>query len=111
MNPRAEARIMAAGRRSTWLLALITAGAVVLFGGLLVPPTRAADESRMGPVPGVAGDKSRLSAPHGLPVTLPLAFEPNRGQVDRRVRFLVHAGGTTLFLTRTAIVLDLVQHG
>ena len=30
---------------------------------------------------------------------LPLSFEPNQGQTDARVRFLVRASGYTLFVT------------
>ena len=40
---------------------------------------------------------------------LPLQFEPNVGQTDKRVRFLTHAGGGTLFLTGTEAVLTLPQ--
>ena len=38
---------------------------------------------------------------------LPLAFEPNRGQSDRRVRFLAHAGDATLFVTEDEALLSL----
>jgi hypothetical protein len=38
---------------------------------------------------------------------LPLAFEPNQGQTDRRVRFLAHGAGATLFLTGPEAVLSL----
>jgi hypothetical protein len=36
----------------------------------------------------------------------PLSFEPNRGQVDRRVRFLTHGGAATVFLTPAAAVIS-----
>jgi len=36
---------------------------------------------------------------------LPLAFEPNRGQTDARVKFLSHAGHHTLWLTNDEAVL------
>jgi len=36
---------------------------------------------------------------------LPLAFEPNRGQTDSRVKFLSHAGHHTLWLTNDEAVL------
>jgi Beta-propeller repeat len=36
---------------------------------------------------------------------LPLAFEPNRGQTDARVRFLSHSGKRTLWLTNDEAVL------
>src|SRR5579871_172501 len=38
---------------------------------------------------------------------LPLAFEPNLGQTDRRVKFLARTAGGTLFLTNTEAVLSL----
>ena len=38
---------------------------------------------------------------------LPLAFEPNQGQTDSRVKFLAHAGGYGLFLTQNEAVLAL----
>lgn len=41
------------------------------------------------------------------PYTLPLSFEPNRGQVASPVRFLAHAGSATLYLTAGGMVLDL----
>jgi Beta-propeller repeat len=46
--------------------------------------------------------KARLAAAHGK---LPLAFEPNRGQTDARVKFLAR-GDYTLFLTKSSAVLD-----
>jgi hypothetical protein len=36
---------------------------------------------------------------------LPLGFEPNRGQADRRILFLAHAGTSTVLLTADAAVL------
>jgi hypothetical protein len=38
---------------------------------------------------------------------MPLAFQPNRGQTDRRVRFLARTHDSTLFLTRREAVLAL----
>jgi len=38
---------------------------------------------------------------------LPLAFEPNQGQADSRVKFLSRGGGYTVFLTETGAVLTL----
>ena len=38
---------------------------------------------------------------------LPLAFEPNVGQVDERVRFLTRSGGMTTFFTDTETVMVL----
>src|SRR5713101_992762 len=39
--------------------------------------------------------------------SLPLRFEPNRGQADGRVKFLSRYGTHTLFLTSTQAVLAL----
>ncbi|MFL6334290.1 MAG: hypothetical protein ACJ754_13335 [Pyrinomonadaceae bacterium] len=36
---------------------------------------------------------------------LPLSFEPNRGQTDRRVKFLSRSGGYVLFLTADEAVM------
>lgn len=41
---------------------------------------------------------------------LPLNFEVNQGQVDKRVKFLSRGSGYTLFLTRSAAVLTLAAH-
>ncbi len=38
---------------------------------------------------------------------LPLAFVPNAGQLDRRVRYAAQAGGSSFFFTRTEAVLAL----
>ena len=40
---------------------------------------------------------------------LPVAFEPNQGQTDKRVKFLSHGRGYSLFLTSTEAVLTLSQ--
>ena len=40
---------------------------------------------------------------------LPLAFEPNRGQTDPRVKFLSRGKGYTLFLTSTEAVIGFGQ--
>jgi len=40
---------------------------------------------------------------------LPLAFERNDGQTDKRVKFVTHAGGGTLFLTGSEAVLCLTR--
>ena len=43
--------------------------------------------------------------------SLPLAFEPNRGQTDRQVDFLAHGLGYALFLTSREAVLELQPAG
>jgi Beta-propeller repeat len=51
-----------------------------------------------------AANKIRVGEAYGK---LPLSFEPNRGQTDRRVKFLSHGSGYTLFLTTNEAVLSL----
>src|SRR5262245_5511621 len=41
---------------------------------------------------------------------LPLSFEANQGQTDKRVKFLARLGGSTLFLTSTDAVLALSKN-
>jgi hypothetical protein len=59
---------------------------------------------------GIGGVRNRLAA-HARLMTaygsLPLDFEPNQGQTARRVRFLAHGPGYTLFLTANGAVLAL----
>jgi len=40
---------------------------------------------------------------------LPMRFELNEGQTDPRVRFLVHGGGSTIFLTNTEAVIAIAR--
>ena len=42
-----------------------------------------------------------------LTASLPLSFEPNRGQTGKSVQFLSRGAGYTLFLTKTDAVLKL----
>src|SRR3989442_10422603 len=46
--------------------------------------------------------------PHGQESygDLPLLFEPNQGQADRRVRFLSRSGGCSPFLTCAEVVVN-----
>ena len=65
----------------------------------------------------VAPPGSRLSNPTASPNTglrasygrLPLSFEANVGQTDRRVKFVSHSAGQTLFLAPTEAVVVLNQ--
>ena len=50
-----------------------------------------------------------LNSVEELRASLPLSFEPNRGQADRPVEFLARGSGYNLFLTRTEAVLALKQ--
>ena len=56
-------------------------------------------ESRLGSL-----RKAEVKARYGQ---LPLAFEPNVGQTDKRVRYLARGGGYTIFLTGDKTVLKL----
>jgi hypothetical protein len=51
-----------------------------------------------------AASRASLAAAYGR---LPLAFEPNRGQFDRRALFAARGRGYTLFLTHRQAVLSL----
>lgn len=56
---------------------------------------------------------NRQCRPAGLKqiATLPLSFEPNRGQSDPSVKFVSHVGSGTLFLTQDDAVLVLSEAG
>lgn len=53
--------------------------------------------------------KRRISSSMSVLGTLPLGFEPNRGQTDRRVDFLSRGAGYTLFLTPKEAVFTFLQ--
>lgn len=78
------------------------AGAVVLL--LVAWPAWAQNEPAAGGSSGElsANQRLRLAEAYGR---LPLSFEANHGQTDRRVKFLSRSGGQTLFLTSTEAVL------
>src|SRR2546422_11558093 len=63
---------------------------------LKVPAEKAPEESKM-----------RVSKAYG---NLPMSFEPNRGQTDRRVKFLSRGSGYTLFLTQSEATLALYKN-
>ena len=73
-------------------------------GGIHTQPTRRPGESPLS-----QPAHAKLSRDYG---NLPLAFEPNVGQTDARVRFLARGGGMTAFFTdtETAIVLSRSRH-
>src|SRR6267378_5739092 len=63
------------------------------------------------PVAPVAADEpSRLRATEAYG-KLPLSFEVNEGQTDRRVKFLSRGSGYSLFITSTEAVLSLHRSG
>ena len=49
-----------------------------------------------------AANKMRVSKAYGK---LPMSFEPNQGQTDKRVKFLSRGSGYTLFLTSREAIL------
>src|SRR5262245_2246493 len=63
-----------------------------------ISPAFASEPHPAGQIPGLAD----LRAAYG---SLPLGFEPNRGQSDARVKFMARSQGLTLFLTATDAVL------
>lgn len=67
--------------------------------------TGAAGSQRPGASTALAARGAQLQA-YG---SLPLIFEPNRGQTDARVRFLARGPGYALFLTSTEAVLRLLH--
>lgn len=100
-------RTRCGGRRIFWAITLT-------FGTLLLasPVEPEADEHLSGFAE--AGVVRREPAPTRNPTRalagygkLPLRFKANRGQTDRRVKFLFRGEGHTLFLTSTEVVLDL----
>src|SRR5262245_881618 len=75
-------------------------GAVLVALPILVSvsPAFASEPPRAGQIPNLADAREAYGS-------LPLVFEPNRGQSDPRVRFVARSQGLTLFLTSTDAVL------
>src|SRR4051812_26719623 len=74
-------------------LVLAAAMASVFFGGLAAR----ADAAAVG-----TSARARALASYGR---LPLAFVPNAGQADARVRYLAQTGGATLFFTDRGVTM------
>jgi predicted extracellular nuclease len=87
-----------AASRGNVLLALALAGATPLANAAAMPA---------GTNHGDAGAPSALAAAQDAYGELPIAFEPNLGQVDAKVSFLSRGPGYSLFLTPTEAVLSL----
>lgn len=65
-------------------------------------------------VAGCGGSAAPLPQRHAIEVAQPpLTFAPNAGQAPRKVRYLAHAGGTSMFFTRRSatLVLNRAQRG
>jgi hypothetical protein len=86
-------------RASRVVLALALASAALVHGGNSV----VAD----APPPTASPAQPAASRSPASTVTLPLAFMPNGGQTDARVKYLARAGGTSIFFTREEAVLAL----
>ena len=89
------------GERRAWTVFHRSPFFYLLFMLLLVTFSRAQNTSNAD---SAAHSKTVLAAQYGK---LPLAFESNEGQTDRRVRFLSRGSGYSLFLTDTEAVLTL----
>jgi hypothetical protein len=80
-----------------------TCGVLLLALGVEIHAirVRVASEQTSGPV---SATERRVGRAYG---SLPLSFEANRGQTDRRVKFLARGAGYSLFLTATQAVVEL----
>jgi len=76
-------------------LIMVIAAVVLLVGGVLPRPSN-----------GSSDHFPRISAKFS---SLPVSFEPNRGQTDSRVKFLTHGPGYALFLASDGAALRLDQ--
>src|SRR2546421_4909754 len=86
-------------------LVLVGAGVLALVQ-LAVPAVRPA-AGRLAVRPSPSGvSKAEALAAYGK---LPLAFVPNRGQIDARVRYSAHQAGLGVFFTRSEAVLALAK--
>ncbi len=95
------ARLSSVARTAGTLLALSGAASAqftVATGKLLSLPRLPAGPRFLA---GDAAGRPQVAEGYGK---LPLAFEPNLGQTDARVRFLARGGGMTAFFTDTEAV-------
>ncbi len=88
------------------LLTFMGAGALWSASGRIPRHTKAAEmkQALVAPAGVPEGLKARAQA---MSVRLPLAFEANRGQVDKSVAYMAHGSGYGLFLTAKEAVLTL----
>src|ERR1035438_596122 len=84
------------------LFLAVTTFAILAIQSPAGTPTRQKRRVAESPLRQPAG--ARMSSDYGK---LPLAFEPNAGQTDPRVRFLTRGGGMTTFFTDTETVMVL----
>ena len=86
--------------KSGWWIRAAFLAALVVGGGV------AAYRFTEASYPAQAAHKAAVSASQ---ISIPMFFEPNRGQTDARVKFLAHGAGYGLFLTSDEAVLMLQQ--
>jgi len=91
-------------RNRSRLVGLLLLGALVSFGLCKPYLARSAMDSTPGTPPSVHSLQSAVLPDYGQ---LPLSFERNQGQTDRRVRFLARGSDSTLYLTPTEAVFTL----
>src|SRR6266700_3086904 len=98
---------------ATIALATIFAAVTKTQSSFRKPLTGTVGSKRRTPPPPIAADKG-IGASREIAETfgkLPLAFEANQGQIDRRVKFLSRGSGYTLFLIGDEAVLALKKSG
>jgi len=83
-------------------LLVVVAGLVAVLGLGVAMAASPHHASRAYGLSGAARHRLALAYGH-----LPLSFEQNRGQADRRVRFLTHGAGYSVGLTNTGALLSL----
>jgi hypothetical protein len=81
---------------------------VTLIGGVTAVLLWGAGKAPAAGSPGAAPVYAG-AAPATQPRSLPAFFEPNRGQLNSAVRFLIHEPGYSLFLTDTSMVLSTAE--
>src|SRR6267378_4384728 len=98
-------------RRFPWMASAVILGALgaVVVGQGVAGVGRPEASGQLALVasrnaPDVARRQPQILASYGK---LPMAFEANRGQSDRRVKFLSRGAGYTVFLTSSEAVLAL----
>jgi len=107
----AFARARTIGRASThrhaaWLGAMAVGLLALLQAGPRPALPAAALGKQAAPAPITPADRERALESYGK---LPLAFVPNRGQADARVRFSAQAGGASFWFTHTEASLSFVK--
>lgn len=109
------------GHRFVGIVALAAGAALVLVAlsalgshgsaGRAVASRSGAAVAGQGSAAAVASHSSAAAGAHGsIAATyakLPLSFEPNRGQFDRRALYAAQGAGYTLFLTHSGVVMSL----